>query len=152
MYTSQISIMIVDDDADYPVLFTEGLRNVLSNYQVTRTQNGAECLRYLKVSSAPDIIFMHLNMPVKGGLEALREIQDQQLAEDTPIIIYSTSNQLKDIEACSKCGARFYIIKPQDYTALSRLLERVVFMLGRSKQEQQAKENFVIRYNNQNAA
>jgi CheY-like chemotaxis protein len=149
---SKISILIADDDTDDISLLVEGLGEVISNFEVITAGDGIECLRLLKNGCKPDVVFIDLNMPLKNGLECLRDITVDKLITNTPVIVYSTSQHSKDINMASAFGATFYMVKPTSFSTLKQLLKEVFIMLGKSKQEQQEKSNFVVKEQKLSAA
>lgn len=152
MSSSQIEIFIVDDDPDDQASIKEALAGILNNYRVTIANNGVECIQLLSQGFQPDLVFLDLNMPIKNGMECLREIQENRLVKDVPVVVYSTSSRPTDIESARKWGARFYMVKPNSGAGLVWLLERMVYMLGRSLKEQKEEENFVMRHTNRRSS
>jgi len=75
----------------------------------------------------PDVIFLDLNMPVMSGLELLTEIKKQEVLQQIPIIIFSTS-QLEDIKREAKqLGAHDYISKPNNFNDLKQILRKYAY-------------------------
>jgi DNA-binding NarL/FixJ family response regulator len=65
-------------------------------------------------------------MPVKNGLECLRELREDRRFKDIQIVIYSTSGADKDIEEAYSCGANVYLKKAGDFTELKASLANVL--------------------------
>lgn len=145
MRTPRINILIVDDDEEDRRLLQEVLAQVISQFEVSFSCDGVDCIRQLKNGLDPDLVFIDLNMPLKNGIECLRDFQLENLLPDTPVIIYSTSYLLKDINAASEYGARFYMVKPTTLEALKNMIDRVIHLLGRPLSEQLSRMNFVVR-------
>ncbi len=152
MFTPKLSILLVDDDIDDRQMLKEALTDLLPDFSVILASNGNECMNLLKNGCQPDLVFIDLNMPMKNGLECLRDIDNKKLLPATPVIIYSASHQLKDITAASNYGARFYLVKPSDYKILVQVLQRVLYLLGRPITEQTLRENFVLAHNKMTVA
>jgi CheY-like chemotaxis protein len=62
----------------------------------------------------PHLILLDLNMPRKGGFEALEEIKSSETLRKIPVVIFSTSNAQKDIEKAYDLGASCFISKPNN--------------------------------------
>ena len=60
----------------------------------------------------PQLILLDLNMPRKGGLEALEEIKQDEIFRKIPVVVFSTSNAQKDIEKAYELGASCFVNKP----------------------------------------
>lgn len=64
-------------------------------------------------------------MPVMDGKECLKVIKSNQLMKAIPIMMYSTSTNKKDIEACYSFGADYYVIKPSSIEEIEQLAEEI---------------------------
>ncbi len=76
--------------------------------------NGEEALKALKTTHY-DLVFMDLQMPVLGGLEATKIIRDPDsdvLDHKLPIIAMTANAMKGDRETCIKAGMNDYISKP----------------------------------------
>jgi DNA-binding NarL/FixJ family response regulator len=76
----------------------------------------------------PHILFLDLNMPGKTGIECLKEIRANTRFKDVSVAIYSTSSSEKDIEDTFIEGANIYIKKPNDFSALKKVIKEVINM------------------------
>jgi CheY-like chemotaxis protein len=74
----------------------------------------------------PHILFLDLNMPLKSGMDCLKEIKRIDRLKDITIAIYSTSASSKDIEETFIKGANVYIKKPNDFSKLKKVLTEVI--------------------------
>jgi CheY-like chemotaxis protein len=106
------NILIAEDDKDDYMPFEEALIQISSTSNIVRAKNGLTCITYLKTQDKPDLIFLDLNIPLKNGLDCLLFIKDTDSLKDIPVVIYSTSHYIKDIDACYKNEAHYYIVKP----------------------------------------
>lgn len=93
----------------------------------------------------PQLIFLDLNMPIKNGLECLKEIRSDEKLKNISIAIYSTSNNQKDIENTFTYGANVYITKPSDFNTLKNLLEKAVLTTHQYQKEDMSIENFLLK-------
>lgn len=138
------NLLIAEDDDDDFALFAEAISNTgYDSINISRAKNGSECLLLLKNEEHPDLIFLDLNMPLKNGVETLKSIKDNPDLADIPVIIYSTSHYLKDIDTCYKENANFYIIKPDSFKTLEFVLSKAINLLNQSLEKPQ-KGNFVV--------
>jgi CheY-like chemotaxis protein len=139
-----LNILIADDDSDDIAFLSEAVEVVLPLANIVAVKDGVAALRYIKTSAPPDIIFLDLNMPLKNGLEVLKDVYNHELLTHTPIVIYSTSNKLKDIDEAYNCNASFYLIKPASFKELSRIIKAVLAYLLDGKNERVGKTDFVL--------
>lgn len=115
------TIFYVDDDVDDLDFFKEVINEI--NEPVTLFEEG-EKLLYSLHNPPPkaSLIFLDLNMPIKSGFDILREIKATPDINTIPVIIFTTSNNPKDIELSRKLGANLYIRKPASISALKKAI------------------------------
>ena len=109
-------ITLADDDEDDRLLFTDAFEELKINTVVSTFNNGQFLMDFLNnpESVLPHIIFLDLNMPIKNGIECLKEIKQNERLKNIAIAIYSTSSSDDDIENTFVLGANVYIKKPAD--------------------------------------
>jgi len=138
------NILLAEDDNDDYLFFAETLQTISPFYNVIRVKNGLDCITYLKNQPKPDLIFLDLNMPLKNGIECLKFIKDTENLAFIPVIIYSTSHYIKDIDCAFKNDAHYYIVKPSDQHQLHEVLCILFERLSQDK-EKAVKGKFVVR-------
>jgi CheY-like chemotaxis protein len=128
MKNEPFQILLADDDESDRLLFTDAFSELKINTIVDTTNNGMELMAYLTKKNAllPDLIFLDLNMPLKNGLECLKEIRTNEKLKDIFIVIYSTSESEKEIDETFNNGANVYITKPNKFDKLKLALEKAV--------------------------
>ncbi|KQX00854.1 hypothetical protein ASC72_08330 [Flavobacterium sp. Root420] len=125
-----VKIILAEDDQDDQELFMEALNATKVPSEVITVENGEELVNTLKdpAEPKPDIVFIDINMPVKGGKEALEEIKSDQELKDIPAVMLSTSNHPNDIEETFNKGANLYIQKPSSFTGFILILKKVFIL------------------------
>lgn len=73
----------------------------------------------------PDLILLDLNMPRKDGRQALREIREMNKGAAIPVVVFSTSDNIRDIKECYEAGCNSYITKPGELDEFNSTLERI---------------------------
>ena len=82
-------------------------------------ENGSELVQYYQVHREfPTVLLLALQMPVMGGLEALRAIKADGFCDSIPIVIFSSLENPETIRLAYEAGAKLYLKKPD-------LLERL---------------------------
>jgi DNA-binding NtrC family response regulator len=145
MNNSSINILIGHADKIDALQLTDALKDILPSCNTIYTSDGNAVLRHIKTNATPDIVFLDLNMPFKNGIACLKDIYNNSLLPGIPIIIYSTTKNIKDINNAYQHGAAFYIIKPGSLTELGQIIRRAIFLLGRPQNERVDKASFVLR-------
>ena len=113
-------ILMVDDDEDDRDLFRDAVKSIDSTIHCITARDGEEALQLLKDphSTAPDMIFLDLNMPRIDGKKCLKEIKKNETINNIPIVIYTTSENSIDIKETLKDGAVQFLTKPNDFEAI----------------------------------
>lgn len=120
-----ISILMAEDDADDRLLVKDAFEENHVANDLYFVENGVELLDYLRKQGKyqaghdlPDLILLDLNMPRKGGREALLEIKADPNLRHIPVVVLTTSKAEEDILSSYDMGAAGYITKPVTFEAL----------------------------------
>jgi CheY-like chemotaxis protein len=126
--SQNIRILLADDDEDDRLFFQEAVADSAINAEYSVVESGLQLIDFLsdvQVSSAPDVIFLDINMPGMDGKDCLREIRKQAQFADTPVIMLSTSTRVKDIDETYNDGANMYISKAFFYMNSVKWIEKL---------------------------
>ena len=137
-------ILFSDDDTDDALLFTQAADLQTSPVLLSFAEDGDQLMKYLSKETLPDMIFLDLNMPVKNGVECLRAIRSDKKLDWLPIIIYTTSDSPRDIDACYKLRANLYVVKPNSFESIIRTLKKILNIDWNHQPTPLPKENFVM--------
>ena len=116
---TKITVMIVDDHA----IVREGIAEVLAQSGefdvVAQAADGADAVAQA-LELRPNVVIMDILMPVKGGVEACREIVAS--APETRVLMLTASNNQASIVESVEAGAAGYL---QKYSNREMLLSTV---------------------------
>ena len=146
MNTNPLHILLADDDEDDRLIFKDAINEVKVKTKITIVNDGVQLMEYLQETEdeLPQIVFLDLNMPRKGGIECLKEIRSDPRLKDLSIAIYSTSASEQDIEDTFIKGANIYIKKPNDFNTLVKVLGEVITINWQYHTSDLNKENFLL--------
>jgi CheY-like chemotaxis protein len=122
---NKLHVMLADDDSDDFMLFNEALEHSALPLEFSWAEDGNKLLKLLDTGKIPDILFLDVNMPYKNGVECLNEIRSRPQFANLPIVIYSTTNYKVNIDACFKGGANLYIIKPNSFDEILKMVKKI---------------------------
>jgi CheY-like chemotaxis protein len=126
---SKYYILLADDDPDDCMLFTEVLRDLSIEQQPVCVSNGQQLIDFLKESIVlPDLLFLDINMPLKNGVAALKEIKEVAIFRNIPVVMLSTTKHPATVQETYRLGANLYACKPTSYSALVSLVQRILAM------------------------
>lgn len=132
---TQPPLLIVEDSNEDFEAFQRFLRQSSLTIPVYRCLNGDQAMAYLyhtdrytdpESAPRPGLILLDLNLPGTDGREVLRRIKQDDNLKSVPVVIFTTSNNPKDIEACYRQGVNSYIIKPMDFKLLKRSIQTLL--------------------------
>jgi CheY-like chemotaxis protein len=117
--------MLVDDDLDDHEIFSLALTEADKPIEVMRAYDGVEALSQLRSNTheRPHFIFLDLNMPRMNGKQCLEQLKLDSQLKDIPVIIYSTSSEIKDLIDAQNLGAIAFIVKSASIHELTMALK-----------------------------
>ena len=119
--------LLIDDDTDDRELFSEALATVDPIIICDQATDGAEAFTRLRNKEVePDLIFLDINMPVMNGWQFLMKLKNEDDYKHIPVIVYSTSANVKDRRIADEMGALCFITKPHAFRILQSMLGVVV--------------------------
>jgi CheY-like chemotaxis protein len=127
-----VGILLADDDADDREMIQKALARSNMANQLHCVCDGEQLLDFLHhrgayappaASPTPGLILLDLNMPRKGGHEALREIKAHPLLRRIPVVIMTTSKAEEDILRTYDLGGSSFITKPITLASLTEVME-----------------------------
>jgi two-component system, NarL family, response regulator LiaR len=117
-----IRILLADDHA----LFRQGLKSLLETEDDLRVigeaQTGREAVRYA-ADTKPDVILMDIQMPELDGVKATQSILE--INPNANVIILTMYRQDSYVFEAVKAGARGYLLKDVDSTALIAAIHQI---------------------------
>mmetsp|Transcript_599 Transcript_599/g.1926 ORF Transcript_599/g.1926 Transcript_599/m.1926 type:complete len:420 (+) Transcript_599:589-1848(+) len=118
--------MIVEDDAVNQKMLTKVVAKMGLNVEVVG--NGKEAIdcweaRKVQGGAAFDLIFMDMEMPIMGGMEATRELRKR--GADMPIIGFTGNIEEEDKNKCITSGMTRVLIKPTPPKDIEAAVEEV---------------------------
>ncbi|MTE25946.1 response regulator [Winogradskyella ouciana] len=147
MATTNIHLLLADDDIDDCNFFKEATAEINRPIAVTTVNDGVQLMDYLRsdLSEYPNLIFLDLNMPKKSGLECITEIKSIRELNDIPIVIYSTSLDRSVVNHLYDVGAHKYIQKPNDFNRIISVIEKTINFLFDEIPAEQSRDQFIIQ-------
>jgi len=103
------TVLIVDDEVKNLKLFKDVLEKV--GHKVITAEDGEQGVQ-LALKEKPGLILMDMQMPVKDGLEATREIKDNPLTNKIPVVALTALAMRGDEDRIRAAGCDDYISKP----------------------------------------
>lgn len=130
-----LEIIIVEDDPnDYEITLRILKRRGMAG-SVIWLKDGEEALIYVEKlrgiinadgKRLPRIVILDIKLPKVVGFEVLRILKEDEVLRYIPVIVFSSSNQDRDLAHAARLYANSYIVKPVEYDAYARCIDEIV--------------------------
>jgi CheY-like chemotaxis protein len=118
-------VLLAEDSLDDERLALRAMRQSGLPLVVRVARDGEAALRALGLDGKsevgrhrpPDLIVTDLKMPMVNGDEVLRLARAEARFVQTPIVVFTSSDEAADRERCQRLGASEFLSKPVDYVA-----------------------------------
>lgn len=129
----EVVIIIADDDVGHARLIEKNLARVGLNNPILRFTNGQEVLDFMfrrgdgphRLSSASYLLLLDIRMPKVDGVEALRQLKQDENLRKLPVIMLTTTDDPLEIERCHLLGCNSYLVKPVDYDKFAEVIKQL---------------------------
>ncbi len=121
MNGENIDIILIEDDPNDARLIMRVFKKHNLTNNIVHLEDGAKALEYLfdqenHSTGAPGIsskvILLDLKLPKVNGIEVLRRLKEDERTRSIPVVILTSSNEEKDIDAAYALGVNSYVTKP----------------------------------------
>jgi CheY-like chemotaxis protein len=120
------NILLVEDDYLDIMNVERELKKINIEYPIHVARNGREALNMLrgegaeKISPAPSVILLDINMPKMNGVEFLEELRHEPEFSHIPVFIMTTSNEETDRMEARRLSVSGYIVKPLTFDSFEK--------------------------------
>jgi CheY-like chemotaxis protein len=121
MVNGEVEIILVEDNpSDAELIMRVLKKNRLANH-IILMKDGAEALEFFfgktayadsHVNSCPKVVLLDIKLPKVDGIEILRRLKSDDRTKDMPVVMLTSSNQERDIQAAYDLGANSFVTKP----------------------------------------
>lgn len=104
--------LVVDDSRVIRMVARRILEDL--SFSVDEAADGQAAADHCRDKGMPDVVLLDWNMPIKSGIEFLRELR-QMTGGEAPVVVFcTTENNMAHIQEAISSGANEYIMKPFD--------------------------------------
>jgi CheY-like chemotaxis protein len=124
-----MTILLVEDDEDDTILFFEAVRDFDPTITFAAAPDTVQALSWLRDlnNPLPGFIFLDLRMPGLSGQQCLVEIKKDPRLAPVPVIVYTTSKDVRESIVLKELGAAHFMSKP---VSPEEVYYMVSFVLG----------------------
>jgi two-component system, response regulator len=122
MHEQEIDLLLVEDSEDDTVFFREALVEAGIRARICVARDGAEAIQIIfgcgsrseRTWLTPKLIVLDLKMPKVSGAEVLRRLRADPRTREIPVVIFSSSQEKRDLAESYHLGANSYLVKPME--------------------------------------
>jgi len=120
-------VVMVDDDKEDLFLTKASFQQAKFPFKFTGLEGANALFNYIDDNGIEDIdiLLLDLNMPITGGLEALKKLREVPEIEKIKIFMFSTSSSHVDRNECVDAGADGYLFKPSGSEEVKRFVNTI---------------------------
>ena len=134
METRKIDILLVEDNPDDADLTIRALKKNGLASSIIHLQDGEEALDFIFCKGAysgrvfeemPKLLILDLKMPKVDGIEVLRQVKSDSRTKVMPVVLFTSSNEERDITKSYQSGVNSYIVKPVEFESFVKVVSDV---------------------------
>jgi CheY-like chemotaxis protein len=134
MTTETTLVLLVEDNPTDVVLIKRAFDQAKMANPIHVLSDGDAAVDYLSGAGEyadrsrfplPILILLDLKLPRRSGLEVLEWLKDQEALRRIPVVMLTSSEQPRDVDAAYDSGVNSYLVKPVEYDSLFKMLKAV---------------------------
>jgi len=127
-------ILLVEDSGDDAVIVRRAFEKLGVLNRIELVTDGDEAISYLAGAGVyadrerypmPGLVLLDLKMPRRDGFEVLEWIRFQPELSRLPVVVLTTSDEIKDMSRAYAAGANSFLVKPMEFENYVGLLQTV---------------------------
>lgn len=129
MNSYDIMIVMAEDDQGHASLIERNFKAAGLGKNIYHCSDGLEALEFfsdIKDHSARKfVLLLDIKMPRMNGIDVLKKIKEDRRLKKMPVIMFTTTDDEKDIQLCHNYGCNAYITKPMEYESFVNVISNL---------------------------
>ncbi len=123
-------VLVVEDSEGDILLIEEAFSELSQNIDLKFIRDGELAINHLKTLcseglSLPDLILLDVNLPKISGHQILKQSKCNSITKHVPVVMFSTSSRLKDIQNAYENHANSFLTKPSELDDFFSIIEGI---------------------------
>lgn len=132
--TPDATILIVEDDEGHAILIRQNLEAAGLKNRFLHFPDGQAVLDFFfkrdgsKPASQVDstyLMLLDIRMPKVDGIEVLRRMKADPELRKLPVVVLTTTDDMREVERCHALGCNVYLQKPVDFEKFTEAIHRL---------------------------
>jgi CheY-like chemotaxis protein len=126
MNNYDIMIVMAEDDQGHASLIERNFKAAGLGKNIFRCSDGIEALEFFlnidEYTTRKFVLILDIKMPRMNGIDVLKKIKADKRLKKMPVIMFTTTDDEKDIQLCHNYGCNAYITKPMEYESFVNVI------------------------------
>jgi CheY-like chemotaxis protein len=124
---NELILVVEDSDSDVEAI-GRAIGRSHPDVRLEFVRRGAAVLPRLTdpAQALPDLLLLDLNLPGESGLAVLTRVRAVPALDDVTIVVFTSSTEQAEAEACYAAGANSFIYKPINFALFQTVLRGVI--------------------------
>ncbi|GAB2571858.1 response regulator [Paractinoplanes abujensis] len=123
---SDLVLVVEDSDEDIEAI-DRAIGRSHPDVRLEFLRSGSGVLpRLTGAAERPRIVLLDLNMPGEGGLDVIRQVRARGEFDGLRLVVFTSSENQAEAEACYAAGADSYIYKPINFALFRGVLSQTL--------------------------
>jgi two-component system, chemotaxis family, chemotaxis protein CheY len=118
-----LKVLVCDDSILIRKRLKESIQSCCASAVIVEAKDGQMAVD-MYVEHKPDLIFMDIVMPVKGGIEAVKEIK--LINPDVKVVMASSTGTQANLRKAIEAGAYEFIQKPWEQSTIESIMGKLL--------------------------
>ncbi len=122
-----VDILHIEDDPYCVELMQRAIGKMSRPLDFYFVPDGEQAMQFLTDRERPPrLIVLDLKLPKISGLQVLTQLRQMPKTRTVPLIVFTSSNEPRDVTLSYQAGANSYVIKPLEYKDFYAAVERII--------------------------
>ena len=125
-----VKIVMIEDDEGHARLIEKNIRRAGVSNEIIPFTNGTDALGFLFGGDIGErgshlLVLLDLDLPDMTGIDILEKIKSDAATRRLPVVVLTTTDDIREIQRCYDLGANVYITKPVDYEGFANAIRQL---------------------------
>lgn len=127
----KVDVLLVEDNPADALLVRRAFQKAKLSCEIHLAKNGEEAIAYLSGQAGyvdrgnfpiPALVILDLKLPRKSGFDVLSWVRNQPGLKRLPIVVLTSSREMRDVNRAYDLGTNSYIVKVADPLKMNDLI------------------------------